>query len=232
MLGNDPLQNYLKFYHGGKDQLVYEANTLGSIYQLGMDKAAELWNKHKKQYTNAKRFKVTLSNGWTISGETDHVDDINLVIFDNKVSTATTVDKVRTQGKNNTYALQMGVYKFLMYKLQEEKGIKEPVVYPAVLPIVDKNFSYFKKNKHAQQNFEIVDTYSVEDIELMLINATNELDNYIEMEITPPQCKDLWFFGIRGEKKKPMRCRHYCDQNSNCTYYSTTYHSLDKLLDL
>ena len=221
MLGNEVLANYLKFMHGSQDSKVYGANTVGSLYQLGVDSAANLMSE---KYSSAERFTYELSNGWTISGETDQFDKERKVIFDNKVTTATAIGKVRSEGKNHGYALQMGVYKFLMFKKYGE-------VYPAVLPMVDKSYSYFKANKNEQLEFVDIETHEPEEIEQLLLDATNELQQYIDLEQPPSQCKDLWFFGRKGQVKKKMRCIHYCDQKVNCPYY-TDYNAVNDLLDL
>ncbi len=222
MLGGDVLQHYLKYKFGSQDGNKFEANTVGSCYQLGVDAAANL---DSDKYSSADRFKYELSNGWTISGETDQFDKVRKVIFDNKVTTATAIAKVRSEGKDNGYALQMGVYKFLMLKEHGE-------LYPAVLPMVDKSFSYFKTNKNDQLTFVEVDTYTPDEIEQKLLDATNELQHYIDLDITPDQCSNLWFLKRKGQPAIKMRCRHYCDQSDNCPHYDSDYHDVNKLMDL
>ncbi len=147
------------------------------------------------------------------------------VIFDNKVTTATAIGKVPTEGKDHGYALQMGVYRWLMFK-------KKGKIFPTVLPMVDKGYSYFKVNKTEQQNFIEVDTYSPEEIEDKLIEATNELQHYIDLDITPDKCSNVWFMKRKGEPAKPMRCIYYCDQSDNCPYYYKEHHEINKLMDL
>jgi len=223
-LGNTQLQNYLKFKYGSKDDKEFGANTFGSIYQLGVDKAFE----HDPQYHNALRLKWKLSNGWIISGEMDQVDDVNKVIFDNKVTTTTTIGKVYKERLVHHYALQMAVYKWLLYKNFEKK-------YDTVLPMVDKSYSHFRENKYDQLTFVEVDTYSFEEIEQKLIDTTNELQNNIDLEIEPAQCsqKDLWFYKPKGATKaKPMRCLKYCDQSNNCPYFDSDHYDMNELMNL
>jgi hypothetical protein len=223
MLGSDMLEIYLKYFHGSKNNIQFEANTLGSIYQLGVDTAATKWNEKNnyQQYINAFRYSVELPNGWTISGEMDQIDTVNKVIFDNKVTTSTAIIGVRKEGKNNSYTLQQGVYKWLLHEYAKRELQKQkPEIYEAVLPMVDKNFSYFKDNKFNQLNFEILETHTLEDIELLLLEKTNELQTYIDLGQEPDQCRNLYWFGKRGQKKKPMKCIFYCDQNSHCSHYS------------
>jgi len=224
MLGNDMLEIYLKFKHGTKDQIIFEANTLGSIYQLGVDTAADMWNKSKHanqiQYINANRLTYELSNGWIISGEMDQIDVINKVIFDNKVTTATKIQDTITNGKNSSYGLQMSVYQFLLYKQQLKDGIDTPEVYPAVLPMVDKKHSYFQTNKFNALNFIEVETHTVEDTEQLLLDKTNELQAYLDLDEEPGQCQNLFWYARKGQKRRPMKCLHYCDQNKYCKHFS------------
>jgi len=231
MLGNEPLQNYLKFKYGGKENIQFEATTFGSVYQLGIDTAVEK-NTDKIKYTSAKRIKIELPNGWIVSGEMDQIDWENEVIFDNKVTTSTTIDKIKSEGKNHQYALQMGVYKWLLKKdaIQKEE---EPINFSTVLPIVDKNFSYFKKNKYNQLTFVEVETFTTDEIEQLLIEKTNELDEYINANEEPPKCKEVWPYGRKGEARKPMRCIYYCDFAEHCKYYNSNSPSaINALLDL
>lgn len=217
-LGNEPLQNFLKFKHGGKSSTQYEANTVGSIYQLGVDMAADA---DKQKYTSAKRLTLDMGNGWTLSGEMDQIDEIRKIIFDNKVTTATTIGKIRSQGKSHQYALQMGSYKLLIEKDEEARGLV-PSVYSAILPVVDKSFSYFKaNNKFNQLTFVDVETYTTNEIFTMVIEATTELDKYIELDEMPPKCKEVWPYGAKGKATKPMRCIYYCDFAQHCPYFST-----------
>ena len=221
MLGNDLLQNYLKFKFGSSDGNKFEANTLGSIYQLGVDAAAD---KESFKYTSALRLQETLSNGWIVSGEMDQIDKENKVIFDNKVTTATAIGKVPTEGKEHGYALQMGTYKWLVNKSDGE-------LYSTILPMIDKSFSYFKTNKNDQLTFVEVETYNSEEIEQKLLTATNELDHYIDLDIMPEKCKNTWPYKRKGQPAKPMKCIHYCDQSANCPYYYDG-NTVNNLLDL
>ena len=231
-LGNYPLQNFLKFKYGSKKSTQFEANTFGSVYQLGIDSATNSRPEYKLKYTNAMRIKVKLPNGWTVSGEMDQIDWDNEVIFDNKVTTGTAIGKVKTEGKDHQYALQMGVYKWL---LKEDAIQKEEKVIPfdAVLPMVDKNFSYFKTNKYNQLNFIEVETHSHEEIERLLKKATDELQTFIDLNTEPPKCENTWNFGKKGQRAKPMRCIHYCDVAEHCKHFNPTdTNVVRELLDL
>ena len=227
-LGSDMLQIYLKYKNGSKETTKFGANTIGSIYQLGVDVAADTWNENlvgSDDYTSAKRIKQMIDNGWEISGEMDQIDNEYKVIFDNKVSTATTIKKIREEGKMHGYALQLGVYKWLMWKETGE-------IYKTALPVVDKGHSHFKTNKNECLEFIEVETYSPEEIERMLYEKTNELQEYIDLDQAPGECQNLWIMARKGQKAKRMKCMYYCDQNKNCKYYNVDRVAINELLDL
>jgi hypothetical protein len=233
MLGNDMLQNFLKFKHGSGESTQFEANTLGSIYQLGVDSAVDKTTEHKLKYTSAMRIKVKLKNDWIISGEMDQIDWENQVIFDNKVTTSTTIGKINSESRNHSYALQMAVYRWLLHE-NAIANEEEDIEFDTVLAVVDKGFSYFKKNKYNQLTFIETETYSFEDIEELLLKATNELDQYIELDQMPSKCKNVFPYKERGSTiTKPMRCIHYCDVAKHCPYYNQNGQAtINELLDL
>lgn len=208
MLGNELLQNYFRIKYGTKKDTNFEANTFGSICQLGIDNALS----DNKDYISAHRMSYKLDNGWTISGEIDQYDVINNVIIDNKVSTETTLNKIKSEGKKHQYALQLGVYKWLMSKNNKNNEPKTCIC------LINKSQSYFKPNSKSVFNMIDVETYSPDEIEKMLIEQTNILDEYIDNNIEPSQCKELWWFKQKGISI-PMRCTHYCSYRSECKYY-------------
>jgi len=212
-LGNDDLQIYLKYMHGGKDSTQFEANTFGSIYHLG----AEVAFRNIPEVETELPLQYALSNGWLITGTVDLVLNKYKVIADHKTTTATSISSTIKDGKNSSYGLQMGVYKWLLFKNRQVND------YSAVLPMVDKGFSYFKANKFNQLAFVAIDTHSLEDIEAMLLEKTNKLQEYIDLGVEPAECANLFWYAPRGQKKKRMRCLHYCDQADNCKAFKEDY---------
>lgn len=207
-LTNDMLQLYLDYKHGKQSDTKVEASNMGSIYQLGIDKACE----GNDQYKSSMRIKHTLPNGWIISGEIDQLDIINKVIIDNKLSTATALKKIHQEGKNHTYAIQLGVYKYLMFKTTGEH-------FSGALAFADKSASYFKPGSGDSLNYLNVETYSYDEIESMAVNKTNELQQYIDMDVEPEKCHDLFPFKAKGYTR-PMRCIYYCSYNKSCRHAS------------
>ena len=220
MLGSPLLQNYYRVKYGSQEQTIPGANTLGSIYQLGVDQAALLWNsKNAQQYVNAMRLQYMLDNEWIVSGEIDQYDKLNNVIFDNKLVTDTIAKKIKQEGKWHPYALQLGVYKWLMMKNDYVK--KEPA---CVLAIGNKTFSHYKKNNLNPVDFIELETHSLEDIEGLLYDKTNELDEYLNNDLVPqqPPINDLMPYKRKGQARVTrMRCEYYCDYKGVCKYYKT-----------
>lgn len=224
MVGNTVLQNYLKFVNGSAEKSTFEATTFGSIFHVG---AETIFSNLKDDEIRVEiSLKVPLSNGWIISGTMDLVLDKYKMIVDWKTTTATTIKKVRSEGKNNGYALQQAVYKWLFWK---EFGIE----YGCALGMVDKGHSYYKDNKNQMLELIEIETHSLEDIEAILYEKTNELDEYIDLGQEPDECSmnEKWPYARKGQKAKMMKCIHYCDQNVNCKHYSP-YSAKNNLLGL
>lgn len=235
MLGDDILQNFYKFKYGGKNSIQFEANTFGSIYQLGVDSAVDRYStkNNNSKYISALRLQFNLPDTeWIISGEMDQIDTENRVIFDNKVTTTTTISKIKSEGKNHQYALQMAVYKWLLYQHNKNHGIEAPQEYEAVLAVVDKKFSYFTTKKMNQLTFMRVNTYSIEETEQLLQERIKNLNEFIDLNQEPGQCQNLFWYQTKGQAKKPMRCIHYCDYATKCKYFNDEKHKLNMLLDL
>jgi len=214
MLGNDVLQNYLKIKYPPSKQHKFRQNSLGSIYQLGVDNAVKLWNNDKKieDYKSALRLEYKLSNGWIISGEIDQIDWENKIIFDNKMITETRISKIKKDGKNDSYSLQLSVYRFLMNK-KYEKDFK------CAIASINKTFSDYRSNKADLLTFIEVETLEPDETERLLLNKTNELDKYLDNDIEPDECENKYWFR-KGMVNKPMRCLLYCDYSKHCKFYN------------
>ena len=204
--------------HGVKNQIQFEANTVGSVYQLGVDKIFE--DLKDPNFKSAFRYKFKLPNGWTISGEMDQVDFENRIIYDNKVTNTTSIDKIRSEKRNHSYALQLGVYRLLMKKYGESIG-EDYSDFTGVLATVDKKYSYFGKAKYNQLTFIEPEMYDTDEIELMLIEKTDQLQDYIDHGVEPGKCANVFPYKPRGASyAKPMRCLHYCDVAAHCSYFT------------
>jgi len=119
----------------------------------------------------------------------------------------------------------LSVYKWLMSKL--DPGTE----YATVIPLIDKSFSYFKPIKNNQLEFVEVETYSPDEIEKMLIEKTDELQQFIDLDVEPDQCSNLFLYGRKGQPVKKMKCLHYCDFAKHCKYFND-HSALKNILDL
>ena len=220
-LGNDTLQLFLKYKYGSKDVTKFEANTFGSIFHMG----AELAFKDIPNVDTEHSMRHELSNGWTVTGSVDLILHDYELIVDHKTTTSTAIIKNQSETANGDYQLQLGVYRYLLWKTQNK-------LYNTSLSMVDKTYSYFKANKNDQLTFINVETHTVEDIEQLLLDKTNELQHYIDLDIAPDRCSNVFPYKRKGAATKPMRCIYYCDNNNNCPHYSSDYHDTNKLMDL
>ncbi len=154
----------------------------------------------------------------------DQVDHEDKIIYDNKVLTEGGISKLKQYDINDNYNLQLGVYKYLLYKKIGE-------IYDTVLVCVNKSYSYFRKNKKKPIEFIAVSTHDPDEMEKLLLEKTNELDDYIENGIEPAQCQNLFWYRDNGVNK-PMKCIYYCDYNHVCPYYAGSNMALKGVLDL
>jgi hypothetical protein len=208
-LSSEPLQLFLKYKYGNTEGDTFEANTFGSIFHLGAEEAF----KNIENCETEKSLQYKLKNGWLLTGTIDLILYKYSIIVDWKVTTSTAISKMHSEGKDGQYALQLGVYKFLLNK-------NNKVNFSTAIGAIDKNFSFFKKNKFKQLNLIEIETYSNEDIEQIAIDKTNILDEYIKKDEFPPECSNKFWFMQKDKKPKPMKCIHYCSVSKYCPYFS------------
>jgi hypothetical protein len=230
-LGNDMLQTYYSWKYGKKDKEKFGANTVGTIYQLGCDAAIDKFNANADgsddkvllltglpRYESALRVKRQLSNGWTVSGEMDHVDHKLKVIIDNKVISNFKYKDIMKNLPDNDYNIQLGVYKWLLEPTYGE--------YEAILAIVNKGGAAVRNDIYTLLHLNVHPTDIIEEA---FINETNQLQFYIDNDIVPPQC-DINKYG--KTKDVPNRCALYCEHNVHCKYYSPYRRDMDIIASL
>jgi hypothetical protein len=226
-LGGELLQHWLSYKYGKKDKSAYGANTIGTIYQLGADSAVQKFNvtsspketwtitkgiddgEHGSlvfRYQSAYRTTRVLENGWTISGEMDHIDHKLKVIIDNKVISGSAYKDVMKNLPDNSYNLQLAGYQWLL----------EPTYgrYEGLLSIVNKGGAAIRNDIYTTLH---LDTHPSDIIGDAFLAETNALQFYIDNDMPPPQC-DIFKFG--KTKDIPNRCALYCDHNHHCPSYS------------
>jgi len=222
-LANDTLQLWLQYKYGkGKEQQHIDANTFGSLLQLGIDCMLQDSNR----YEIKKKLEYKLHNSdWIISGEIDVFDKEYNVIIDNKLTTQTAIEKIKKEKTKNNYILQMSVYKYLLKKV-------ENIDSEAILAIFNKTYSLFKaSNKYAPDEFMPVETLSVNETDNAIRTKIKELETYIELDSEPPKCANVFPFKQKNGSFKEMRCIHYCSFNHVCPYYQNK-HPKQKFKDI
>ena len=201
-----------------KKQDSFGANTIGSIYQLGIDAAIQ---KHDEEgrYEFGRRMSLQLDNGWTISGELDVFDKIENVIIDNKVVSDYAMKDINKNTPDSDYNLQVATYVMLdhMNKSEEDllRGKVHKIPATGALAIVNKGGSAVKNNIYTTLELNM---YSPEDMLFMYQEKAKELQHYIDTSTMPEEVCDTAKFGM--EKGVPKRCTLYCDFRDVCQNYS------------
>ena len=145
-----------------KKQDSFGANTIGSIYQLGIDAAIQ---KHDEEgrYEFGRRMSLQLDNGWTISGELDVFDKIENVIIDNKVVSDYAMKDINKNTPDSDYNLQVATYVMLDHMNKSEEDLLRGKVHksPATgaLAIVNSRIKV-----HCYHNSSMFPHVDIEDI--------------------------------------------------------------------
>ena len=171
------LMNQYKFQK--KEQESFGANTIGSIFQLGIDAAIQK-NDSEGRYIFGKRMEYELENGWKISGELDIMDTIENVIIDNKVISAYSYKDVMKNIPSSDYNLQVATYVMLDHisKRQEDVDAGYAHAEPArgALAIINKGGSASKNDIYTTLELNI---YSPEEMmELYVLKAKEQFHHF------------------------------------------------------
>ena len=209
------LMNQYKFQK--KEQESFGANTIGSIFQLGIDAAIQK-NDSEGRYVFGKRMEYPLENGWTISGELDVMDTIENVIIDNKVISAYSYKDVMKNIPSSDYNLQVATYVMLDHisKRQEDVDAGYAHAEPArgALAIINKGGSASKNDIYTTLELNM---YSPEEMMELYVLKAKELQYFIDTDTMPDEVCDTAKFGM--EKGVPKRCTLYCDYRDVCPNY-------------
>ena len=207
-INKEDYQLMIQYKFEKNKQEKYGANTTGSLYQLGVDKAIEMFGKD--DYLYAQRLELELPNGWIISGEYDVYDKKENIVIDNKVISDYSYKDVMKNNPDSDYNLQVATYSMLMYRNNEAETP------PAgALAIVNKGGSAVKNNIHTILELFMHDH---ETIYQMFLEKTNRLQHYIDTDTMPEEICDVNKYGL--DKGVPKRCMTYCDYNSVCPHYN------------
>ena len=212
MLTIDPIRFKLQYKYGYISQNEIGQNTLGSVFQHGID------NIFKKitYVDSAVRYKKNLGD-WTLSGEIDQLlsTDNVIAIIDNKLIKKTTYEKLKKEDWSHEYALQVRFYKYLLPKT--DKDIK------MYISLWFKDGTVFGRNIIPNwELYEIKDNWvSDEEFEEKIIEPKiRELEEAIATPIEDlPQCNNLLWNNRRG-KSRPEKCISFCEYNDKCPHYN------------
>ena len=222
-LGQDLLRNYYDFTQGKTLDNEFGHNTAGSLYQLGVDDVF----KNSNKYHSAIRMNYQLPNGWKVSGEMDQVDTVNKIIIDNKLLGKTSIDKIKKAIKNDTihnYQLQLAGYRMLMYK-------NHGVPYRSVLAVFNKSSNVMLKASGKPLLWFEFSTPTLEAIEQMYIDRTNDLQHHLDNDIVPDQCVDIAWGKMKG-RNIPITCTYFCGHNIICKYFNKERSDVRNILDM
>ena len=216
-INKEPYNLLIQHLFSKKEQDSYGANTIGSIYQLGVDNAIR--SLEPDRYEIARRMEIVLPNGWKVSGELDVFDKQENIIIDNKVISDYSYKEVMKNNIDSDYNLQVATYIMLDHMLKTEDQITSGSAYkePAcgALAITNKGGSAVKNNI---QTYLDLFTYSPEEMYNLFIEKSNQLqemlDEYNSTGKLPDEICDTFKYG--ADKGIPKRCLYYCDYNSVC----------------
>jgi len=221
---NDDLVIILKYKHGSVESDEFGQNTIGSLYQLGVDRAFE----DVCNVDTAIRLERSIpTTDWVLSGEIDqlvhleHDGVMHHYIVDNKLVKHKTKTDVLKDGMH-PYVLQLNAYRWLLHK----NGVIddcEPV--HLVLAFAYKDGTIFAKEEIPNLELVDLDLMMMDDqtFESIVIDKANKLNTFIELNATPPECnKKFWNMSKKKSTGKavPERCvRNWCGVADHCPYF-------------
>jgi len=194
--GGDVHQAYLarKFPDLKKPSKISQA-TMGSIYDMGLRDIVE----EIPYMRNGDRREMKLPNGFTLTGEADHIDDHNKHLIDGKLSKIYAFKQAEKEAKHH-YRLQLNFYRilydirdykmFLYWSLKDQSDVKADHPDEALVP------------------FE-VDVISDQWLIDKAVEFSDELKKRIDNNDPKEKCDDIW---------GGMRCKMYCDNAPACEY--------------
>ena len=207
--GSDLLQIYLRYKHGVPQNNKFTQSTLGSLVHKGIEEIL----KQYKDFETEKDVIVKFSNGWSLSGSIDIVDNTDKVIYDVKVTKQYTVESLKKEPKHH-YIQQLSVYRYL---IKELTGVDYKV---KLIAILKDGTDFDFRNGGSKPHIKVIDLepMSYEEVENKFNEIVSKLEQYDKLGEYPEQCNELW---IRKFKGKPLRtkCEIYCAYKDVCPYF-------------
>ena len=218
MAGSEPLINYLTIMHGipSDTSLELNASDLGSLFHLSLENIMQNQPYHVTEH----RMQVLLpGTDWHITGSADLIDLKNRIIYDYKLTTTKSIEKINNN-KTHEYILQLSILNWLYCKTS-----KDELGFTGCILAFDKKASKMNKDSEFILNPIYPELLSLEDTESLLRDITSYLDPFIDSETLPPQCASntlFWYKKPGEDKATPMKCKYYCNHSNICPHYSKT----------
>lgn len=207
-IGKELYYNILQVKHGKQDnkQEKYGANTVGSIYQHGLDKIIEEFGEPGR-YKYAVRYKKDLGNGWVVSGEYDILDTKYKIIIDGKVLSSSSFSKAKKNLINDDYNLQVATYRWFV---EDETG--EP--HTGGLHMVNKSGSPAKDT--LMKNMELY-MHEPEYIQNLFLKRSEDIQQHLDAGTMPTETHEMCDQNAYGKENGVFRrCFQYCDYKNVC----------------
>lgn len=237
-VGAEPLQIYLRIMYGSQEKDDITDATLGTILHHGMEKivneqAQALYEESGIEIDTEVPMHIQLPNRWYVTGTADLVvkNGNNLEIHDYKFTKYYALKKFEEeklswhQGASpHQYTLQLNTLRYLAEKMALVDGE------------VSMHIDYFIRDANKLKSepvHRMVEPPKLNEIENILIEKTNEIQEYIVNAQVPPVCSDLWPRKMNGTFIPDVKCQFYCDMKHVCPYFkSKAKHGFDKAVHL
>ena len=203
--GSEMLQIWLRQKYGVIENKEFTQSTLGSIMHLGVQELL------KDEYDCEVECEICMNDeDWMLTGSIDLLNDKEII--DIKVTKSYTMQKV-LEDPNHQYVWQLSVYRYLMWVIEGK-------VLDTKLLFLFKDGGVDFRNMTTIPSFKLVEIEpkSFKEVEGKFNEIVNELKRYDELNLKPPQCKDLWFRKTK-DGSIPMKCEYYCGYKNVCPYY-------------
>lgn len=210
------LQRWLAWNHGVPEQNEIGVNTIGSLVHKAIEYSVI---KLGENIEAEKECELELENGWKLTGTADIVDHINKEIIDIKMVKQYRIEKLVKAATGSIpwedeYIIQLNAYREMI-------GSDYRMSVMALSP----DAGYDHKKKTVTKPFRMVKIPNIGQLSIeKAFEATNELQEWIDIGETPPRCPDVW------ERKGigPMRCMIYCNYKEVCPYFKPSNNQIMK----
>jgi len=208
--GNELLQIWLRYKYGVPEKNDFNQATIGTLVHIGIQELI----KTEPEIETEKDVLVKFSNGWSLSGSIDIVDNKEKVLYDIKVTKQYTITLLRENPKHH-YIWQLSVYRYLMKELTgSDYDIK-------LLAVLKDGSDFNIRNGYSVPHYEIIDLepISYKEIEKRFNEIVEQLESYEQIGSYPEQCKNLQIRKLKNGNIIKAKCEILCSYKDVCPYY-------------